>query len=121
MIAELKKLEEWATEAPWEKGIASAKEIYDPHSGHTICRAPVADAFPNIMWEHNAALIVALRNSAKKMIAVCEAAAELFEQQAIGNGGCYRKISNCDGPCESFVICALKPIRFALRALEVGK
>ncbi len=47
------------TPGPWRKGLASAREIYDPKSGHTICRAPVADAFPNVMWEHNALLIAA--------------------------------------------------------------
>jgi len=47
------------TPGPWRKGIASAREVYDPKSGHTICRASVADAFPDVLWEANARLIAA--------------------------------------------------------------
>ena len=37
-----------------------AREIYDAPSGHVVCRAPIADGFPSVIWADNARLIVAL-------------------------------------------------------------
>ncbi len=79
MIAELKRLEAEATGGPWH-----APGMGEIHSDHDngIFADPTNENAPecvaDLCIEKNAALIVALRNSAKKMIAVVEAAGRFF-------------------------------------------
>jgi hypothetical protein len=48
------------TKGQWRDGGKHSREIYDAHSGHTICKAPVADAWPDVVWDDNAQAISAV-------------------------------------------------------------
>ncbi len=97
-IEELKKLEKAATEGPWELNLFNPLMVVrDAEEGQeTVALCPLGGFHRHS--EANAALIVALRNHAKGLIAVAEAAKRLEEPLLTGE--------------------ILNGIRAALRALD---
>ena len=77
------------TSLPWRSSGPHTREIYDPHSGHTICCAPVADAFPSVKWEENVEFIIRACNSHYDMLEALKYVVKYHRENDSGEGELY--------------------------------
>lgn len=114
MIAELKRLLGEATKGPWENKRDSCDCPYVASNRRTMLADINMAYVPGKEALANAALIVALRNNAEALLAVCEAAEKLVAEW---------EVPDCDCPAEGHICGWPKVIalKMALARLKEGK